>query len=352
MNQSQVFSFLQGLGIPSYRIRVQKNGWVQAPCPLARWKHERSRDDHPSFAVMIAANDRSWCKCQACGFSGNPHALISLLERYGVNISTQVEGLVNVFNQPDKSRIIERLRKSVEKLAQENPLRAQESTISLTKELGGIQVPKGVNWGDYDNQAPPFPDSAIHHLQEIPPEVMAYLTGPERNLNRTSIMDWELGFHAPTGMITMPIRDCRGRLISVSGRACLDPNQPKYRHTSTKDGFYKSLYLYGEHRVVKGRRGYLLEGNFDPIFLTQCGYGNAVAIMGTSMSPIQAEKICQFFSELYIAMDPDRAGKECAEKIQGALSYRLPVKLISLPGVDVDQLSYQQVRAVFGNPYS
>lgn len=340
MNQTEVLSFLTSLGLR--KIRPQSNGWVQASCPFSRWSHAKLRDEHPSFAVSIHEGGRSWCKCLACGFSGDPASVVRALESRSVNVNGNAVALAKTANTPAASQTISRLKKAT----QSTRLEIQSEDPSVMMELGGIQVSKGLYWGDHKDLQPPWPDSAIHHLLDIPPEAMAYLTGPDRNLDRKSILEWELGFHQPWGYITIPIRDHLRRLMNVSGRACLGMQRPKYRH-----GPHNSLYLYGEHRVVKGRRGILLEGNFDVIYMTQCGYNNVVGLMGTEASPIRLEKIKQWFTELYVALDPDKAGDKAAVKILTDLKNVLPVKQFHLPeGKDIDQLSIAHLRHIFGSP--
>jgi len=346
MNQAEVMSFLQSLGCQ--KIFQQPNGWVRASCPLARWKHQKMRDDHPSFAVSVKPGDRSWCNCQACGFSGDPLSLVWALEKHQVTVKPNAFALASSVNRPSPEKIADRLKRASQRATQEAK-DDQGVSLPTTFELGGVQVSKGLYWGcTQDELLPPWPDSALHHLMDIPGEVIAYLRGQDRNLTDRSIAEWELGYHAPTGRITMPIRDYMRRIVNVTGRACLGYSKPKYRH-----GPNNRLYLYGENRVIKGRRGYILEGNFDPIYLTQCGYTNAVSLMGTELSPIRAEKIVQWFSEVYVALDPDKAGDEGTLKLIAKLQDRLPVKRIMLPeGKDVDQIRVEHVRALFGNPNS
>lgn len=349
MNQSQTESFLRGVG--SQKISHQpRKGWLNAGCPLARWKHTGGKDNNPSFAVSIHPNGRSWCKCLSCGFSGTPQMLVEQLDRYGAYITPSARSLAigaNLINLQDS---FERRKTSFQQRYAQEPTQeyyASEKLPSMTRELAGITVPAGVYYGSFDDLPEPLDESVLQHLMDIPAHVMAYLTGAERNLMRNTILEWELGYHAPSGRVTIPVYDFKKRLINVTGRAFDGEPRPKWRHG---DGFKSELYLFGENRVIPGRRGYLFEGNFDPIYFSQLGYTNGVALMGVNLSSLKMEKIRQWFPEVYIALDPDKAGKEGSEKLKRQLAGVVPYKEIHMPA-DVDLLGAQTCWSLFGSPY-
>jgi DNA primase len=70
--------------------------------------------------------------------------------------------------------------------------------------------------------------------------------------------------------------------------------------------------LYGLHeaRVELRRNGWALlcEGNFDLLSLHQAGFGNAIAPMGTALTPVQTKLIARFGQRVTLLFDGDAAG--------------------------------------------
>ena len=78
--------------------------------------------------------------------------------------------------------------------------------------------------------------------------------------------------------------------------------------------FDKSRNLYGLNRARTSRKPYFLlcEGYMDVISLHQAGFSNAVASLGTSLTPGHASLISRYVSEVYLTYDSDEAGTKAA----------------------------------------
>jgi len=90
------------------------------------------------------------------------------------------------------------------------------------------------------------------------------------------------------GRIIFPIRDPRGRCISLGGRA-MDPNaRAKYLNGPETELFDKgrSLYWHGPAREAAGKGQTLIvaEGYMDVIALVQAGFAATVAPLGTAVT--------------------------------------------------------------------
>ena len=89
--------------------------------------------------------------------------------------------------------------------------------------------------------------------------------------------------------LMFPIRGGTGQLLGFGGRT-LGDDRAKYINTAETERFQKSSVLYGLHRARRHirERGQvvLVEGYFDAIAVSLCGYPNVVASMGTVSDPV------------------------------------------------------------------
>ena len=110
-----------------------------------------------------------------------------------------------------------------------------------------------------------------------------------------------------------PIMDVNNRVIGFGGRVMGD-GKPKYLNSPETMIFDKSRNLYGLHRARTSRKPYFLicEGYMDVISLHQAGFTNAVASLGTALTPGHAALIKRYVSEVYLTYDSDEAGTKAA----------------------------------------
>lgn len=132
--------------------------------------------------------------------------------------------------------------------------------------------------------------------------------------------------------ITFPIRDVRGRVLGFGARASTPDQMPKYKNSAEGELYRKSRTLYGIDRarapIAKGGRAVVVEGYTDVISLHQAGVESAVAVMGTAITPDQLKMLSGYASEVVLAMDADRAGREAmlrAQRVHGSAKLRLVV---------------------------
>lgn len=113
--------------------------------------------------------------------------------------------------------------------------------------------------------------------------------------------------------VMFPIFDARGRVIGFGGRVMGDA-KPKYLNSPDSAIFNKRLNLYGLHiaRSAAKERILLCEGYMDVISMHQAGFANAVASLGTALTPEQARLISRFTGEVVLMYDSDGAGVNAA----------------------------------------
>ncbi|MEN3010050.1 MAG: DNA primase [Candidatus Bipolaricaulaceae bacterium] len=156
--------------------------------------------------------------------------------------------------------------------------------------------------------------------------------------------------------VMFAIRDEGGRVVAFAGRAF--EGEPKYLNTPNTPLFTKGTVLYGldlaKEAIRRRGQAVVVEGYTDVISLHAAGIEEAVASMGTSLTPDQARLLSRYAEEVVIAYDQDAAGE--ASALRGMLILRqagLRVKVASLPlGEDPDsfvrQAGGEAMRAVLG----
>jgi DNA primase len=121
------------------------------------------------------------------------------------------------------------------------------------------------------------------------------------------------------GRIIFPIRDGRGRAISLGGRA-MDPNaRAKYLNGPETDLFDKgrNLYNHAPAREAAGKGAPLIvaEGYMDVIALSEAGFKATVAPLGTAVTEDQLRLMWRIHPEPVIALDGDTAGIRAALRV-------------------------------------
>jgi DNA primase len=116
------------------------------------------------------------------------------------------------------------------------------------------------------------------------------------------------------GRIMFPIHDRRGRVIAFGGRV-IDDGQPKYMNSPETPVFHKGRELYRLHQVRRGglpKRILVVEGYMDAAALHQFGFTDAVATLGTAVTPDHLDALFKATPLVVFCFDGDRAGRQAA----------------------------------------
>lgn len=166
------------------------------------------------------------------------------------------------------------------------------------------------------------------------------------------------------GRIMFPLSDEHGQVIAFSGRSISGEKEiAKYLNSPETPIFEKSKVLYNLHNarlnIRKTGKVILFEGFMDTIAADRIDVGNAVAIMGTSLSEAHLLKLKRIAKELIICCDGDDAGWEAAKRFaQLAARKGMDAKIALLPN-QMDPDDYIQEyggeafrNQVIGNPHT
>ena len=148
------------------------------------------------------------------------------------------------------------------------------------------------------------------------------------------------------GRVIFPITDHKGRVIAFGGRI-LDKGEPKYLNSPETPIFHKRRVLFGKAIAKKPafETGEVIvtEGYMDTISLSQAGYKNTVAPLGTALSEEHLQELWSMARTPTLCFDGDEAGKRASIRAaELALPHLKPgysLKFVALPkGQDPDDV--------------
>lgn len=141
-------------------------------------------------------------------------------------------------------------------------------------------------------------------------------------------------FDAFRNKVMFPVIDIRGNVVAFGGRV-LDNSKPKYINTSDTLVYKKSNELFALNFAKNGNNGKLIlcEGYMDVIALHAAGFKNAVAGLGTALTPEQVSLISRYADEVSLCYDNDEAGQKAVRAALNLFSKTgVNVKVIKLSG--------------------
>lgn len=149
---------------------------------------------------------------------------------------------------------------------------------------------------------------------------------------------------------TIPVRSPNGEVLTVSARRTDSDEDPTYLLLKNVP---KGTTLYNldiaKRFVGLPRTLILVEGFVDVWTLALHGVWNAVAAMGTDLTPRQAQLLSVYADEVILMLDPDKAGQQGMERVEKLLSFYVKVKPIHLPdGKDPKTFTYSDIKHYFG----
>jgi hypothetical protein len=304
-----VISFQVAKQVPIARVLAHyglqlhaTGGELRGQCPLPE---HTSRESRNSFSVNTARN--LWCcQSQSCiearegELGGTVLDLVARLERCSIREAatrlTEWFGAVEVAHVPVRAAS------------------ASQTNLPLRFQLTGL-----------DHSHP-------------------YLEG--RGITPITARTLGIGYYGGPGImqgrVVIPVHNTAYQLVAYSGRS-IQGEEPKYRFPP---GFHKSQELFLLNRASHSGNDSVIvvEGFFDAAKVWQAGHRNVVALMGSTLSEVQAGVLQKHFRSAVLMLDGDAAGQAATEAITQRLSQIMDVEPIHLkPGVQPDQLAPREM---------
>ncbi|MCU0950679.1 MAG: DNA primase [Burkholderiaceae bacterium] len=127
------------------------------------------------------------------------------------------------------------------------------------------------------------------------------------------------------GRVMFPIRNRRGAVIGFGARI-MGAGEPKYLNSPETPVFHKGQELYGlfeaQEAIRSRKRAIVCEGYMDVIQLSQAGFGESVAALGTAVTAQHVTTLLRLTDHVVFSFDGDAAGRKAARR---ALEATLPV---------------------------
>lgn len=322
--------------ISSYVNLKKKGNSYSACCPF---HHEKT----PSFHV---SREKQMYHCFGCGVGGNvytflmehenysfPEAVEALAERAGVKLPEQS------MSPEAKKQADERTR-----IKDMNRLAAGYFHYLLRTEHGIHALEYLTNRGLTENTINRF---GLGFSDVYRDDLYKYLKNKgykDEEMKNSGLIRFDEKYGASDqfwNRVMYPIVDTNNRVIGFGGRVMGD-GKPKYINTQETPVFDKSRNLYGLNFAKKSKRQGIIfcEGYMDVISMHQAGFDNAVASLGTALTPGQVNLIKRYTDRVYLAYDSDEAGTKAALRALGIMrEFEMPARVISLkPYKDPDEL--------------
>ncbi len=288
-------------------IELKKAGAnFKAPCPF----HDEKT---ASFVVSPA---KQIYHCFGCGAGGDsvkfvmeyeklnyPEALEKLADSYNFSLSYTD----NKHNKP-RSQVMDKINEWYQKL-----LTTNQTALSYIKDRGIYEssVEKfGIGYAPSSNETINYIKNQFLNMGEA---VEAGIVGYDGGRNFARFIE----------RITFPIHSANGTLVGFGGRT-ITGHQAKYVNSPETPFFNKSRLLYAYHHakqaLYKTNEIIITEGYLDVIMLHQAGFNNAVATLGTALTPEHLPLLRKGEPRVVMAYDGDKAGRNAALKASKLLS--------------------------------
>jgi len=294
--------------VGSYIELKKAGGNFKAPCPF----HD---EKSPSFVV---SPQKQIYHCFGCGAGGDsikfvmeyeklnyPEAIEKLAENYNFTL-TYTD---NKQNKP-RSQVMDALNAWYQTLLMQNKTALQyinergiyESSI---EKFGIGYAPDSLSTINY------IKSQHFTMKEAIDMGVVGY--EPSRNQTYARFIE----------RITFPIYSANGSIVGFGGRT-ITGHQAKYVNSPETAFFNKSRLLYAynlaKQAIYKRSEIIITEGYLDVIMLHQAGFDNAVATLGTALTPEHLPLLRKGTPKVVMAYDGDKAGRAAALKASKLLS--------------------------------
>ena len=154
-----------------------------------------------------------------------------------------------------------------------------------------------------------------------------------------------LVYDAFQNRIMFPLTNDKGQVVAFSGRIWQDSEAgsqtAKYKNSRSTPIFNKSYELYHLDKakpvIKKSHEVYLMEGFMDVIAAYRAGVENAVASMGTALTPEHVQHLRKYCKKIILTYDGDKAGQAATAKALEELR-DMSVEIVSFPdNMDPDE---------------
>ena len=303
----QLKSRLDILDVVGSYIELKKAGAnYKAPCPF----HD---DKSPSFVVSPS---KQIYHCFGCGAGGDSIRFVMEYEK--LSYPESIEKLATQYNfslqytdnqhQQKRSQLLDKLNEYYQNLLAHN-----QTALDYLKERGIFEssIEKfGIGYAPSSGQTLSYIQKNMFTMNEA---IEVGVAGHDNGKSFARFIE----------RITFPIFATNGSIVGFGGRT-ITGHQAKYVNSPQTKLFNKSRILYAynfaKDTIHKNQQIIITEGYLDVIMLHQAGFTNAVATLGTALTPEHLPLLRKGEPHVVMAYDGDSAGAAAALKAARLLS--------------------------------
>ena len=270
----------------------------------------------PSFVVSPS---KQIYHCFGCGVGGDSIKFVMELEK--LSYPESIEKLASMFNfslsytkgssdYSDAKRVLEAIQTWYVKNLEQNSTAKQ---YLVNRGISQSSIEKfGIGYVPDGNSVMHFLNST---LLPLPKALEAGVIAQSDNGGRY--------YARLVERITFPIYSTSGAAVGFGGRTITD-HPAKYINSPQTKLFNKSRLLYGynlaKESIYKNHKLIVCEGYLDVVMFHQAGFTEAVASMGTALTPEHLPLLRKGDPKVILAYDGDKAGQAAALKAAQMLS--------------------------------
>lgn len=316
---NQILSEVNIVDLINSYIPLQKRGNnYLCACPF----HE---DNNPSFSV---SETKQIFKCFSCGRAGNIYSFIQEYEHVGfVDAVIKAAEFANI-KLPDIVTQSTKVNPKIEILYQIHQKVVEFYHYYLTQTHHGEKAldyltQRGINAETIER----FNIGYAPNNSELIYQILQNEDFTDEQLIQSGIFyqnDRKQMIDRFKNRLIIPLRDEQGRTIALSGRLIEDnPSLAKYINSPETDIFVKSRFLFNmdlaRQAVRQSEELLITEGYMDVISLSQAGFLNSVATMGTAFTSDHLRQIKRITRHVKLVFDGDRAGQDAMSRAMDRL---------------------------------
>lgn len=282
------------------------------------------KEKTPSFSV---SQQKQFFKCFGCGASGN---VIGFLMRYeGLSYPEAIRKLAESIGMtvPETPRDRE-TRTRVRSLTDMMKAASDYYSASLKTNTRTIEYLKqrGITGETAARFALGYSPDAWQPLKDVFGDQYASKDLEEEDGCGLVIHNGDKRYDRFRGRLMFPIRNPRGQVIAFGARTLNGDEHPKYLNSPETALYHKSREIYGLYEasasIREKHRAIVCEGYMDVIQLSQAGFTEACAALGTAVTAEHVQKLLRAVDTVYFSFDGDTAGQHALRR---ALEAALPV---------------------------
>lgn len=282
------------------------------------------KEKTPSFSV---SQQKQFFKCFGCGASGN---VIGFLMRYeGLSYPEAIRKLAESIGMTVPETPLDReTRTRVRSLTDMMKAASDYYSASLKTNTRTIEYLKqrGITGETAARFALGYSPDAWQPLKDVFGDQYASKDLEEEGGCGLVIHNGDKRYDRFRGRLMFPIRNPRGQVIAFGARTLNGDEHPKYLNSPETALYHKSREIYGLYEasasIREKHRAIVCEGYMDVIQLSQAGFTEACAALGTAVTAEHVQKLLRAVDTVYFSFDGDSAGQHALRR---ALEAALPV---------------------------